>query len=261
MNKEQKYELIPLKKSHKFYDTGVNYQIRALKDFADIKKGDLGGYVNNEYNLSQKGECWLYGNAKIYSNAMMFNNAEMHDNTILYGNAKMFDNARIFDNAKMHDNARIFDNAIMFGNAKIFDNAKMHDNTEMHDNAIMRNNAEMRNNAKMFDNAKMLNNAIMFDNAKMFGNAKMLNNATLYTTLYGTLFSSIALKQQKDIKVISNVGSENGILTLVRFNNVIYANRGCFYGTLEELIGKAKEEDNKHYKNIKQIAKLLFEED
>ena len=37
-----KYELIKLTKYHKFYRSGVNYQIKALKDFNDVKKGDLG---------------------------------------------------------------------------------------------------------------------------------------------------------------------------------------------------------------------------
>lgn len=33
------------------------YQIKALKDFNDVKAGDLGGYVASEDNLSQEGNC------------------------------------------------------------------------------------------------------------------------------------------------------------------------------------------------------------
>ena len=36
-----KYELIPLAKDHKFYKLGVKYQIRALKDFSNVKKGEV----------------------------------------------------------------------------------------------------------------------------------------------------------------------------------------------------------------------------
>ena len=36
------------------------HRIKALKDFGDVKKGDIGGYVENEWNLSQDGECWIY---------------------------------------------------------------------------------------------------------------------------------------------------------------------------------------------------------
>lgn len=37
------------------------YRIKALKDFSDVKKGDLGGYVLVERNLSQFGNAWVYG--------------------------------------------------------------------------------------------------------------------------------------------------------------------------------------------------------
>ena len=35
------------------------YRIQALMDFRDVKTGDLGGWVESEYNLSQKGLCWV----------------------------------------------------------------------------------------------------------------------------------------------------------------------------------------------------------
>lgn len=40
---DKKYELVP-ETIHKFYSKPM-YRIRALKDFSDVKKGDLGGYV------------------------------------------------------------------------------------------------------------------------------------------------------------------------------------------------------------------------
>lgn len=42
------------------------YRIEALKDFGNVKKGDKGGFVENEDNLSQYDDCWVYGNAKVY---------------------------------------------------------------------------------------------------------------------------------------------------------------------------------------------------
>lgn len=38
------------------------YGIKALKDFSDVKNGDLGGYVQKESNLSQFGDAHVYGN-------------------------------------------------------------------------------------------------------------------------------------------------------------------------------------------------------
>ena len=39
------------------------YRIKALKDFSDVKKGDSGGYVQQESNLSQFGNAWVFENA------------------------------------------------------------------------------------------------------------------------------------------------------------------------------------------------------
>jgi hypothetical protein len=35
-------------------------QIVALRDFADVKSGDEGGWLDNEAALSHEGECWIY---------------------------------------------------------------------------------------------------------------------------------------------------------------------------------------------------------
>ena len=47
-----KYELT---NETKQVDDVTLYRIRALKDFADVKTGDLGGWVQSTANLSQEG--------------------------------------------------------------------------------------------------------------------------------------------------------------------------------------------------------------
>ena len=45
---EKKYEI--LKDTKEFYFGREIYRIRALKDFGNVKKGDIGGYVESEEN-------------------------------------------------------------------------------------------------------------------------------------------------------------------------------------------------------------------
>ena len=45
------------------------YRIKALKDFGDVKAGDLGGFVESEKNLSQDGNCWISDDVKVYEDA------------------------------------------------------------------------------------------------------------------------------------------------------------------------------------------------
>lgn len=49
---DKKYELAK-EDTKTFTDGGTIYRIRALKDFGDVKAGDLGGYIEKEENLSQ----------------------------------------------------------------------------------------------------------------------------------------------------------------------------------------------------------------
>lgn len=60
---KMKYELT---KNTKVVDGKTLYQIRAIKDFGDVDKGDLGGWIEAEKNLSQEGNCWVSGDARVY---------------------------------------------------------------------------------------------------------------------------------------------------------------------------------------------------
>ena len=53
------------------------FRIRATIDFCDVKKGDLGGFVEKEKNLAQDGDAWVCGDARVYGNARVFDNAQV----------------------------------------------------------------------------------------------------------------------------------------------------------------------------------------
>lgn len=78
---------------YKLTDVKINFmgktlfQIEAVKCFGDIVKGQKGGFIEKESNLSQGGNAWVYGNAKVYGNAEVYGNAWVR------GNAKVYDNA------------------------------------------------------------------------------------------------------------------------------------------------------------------------
>ena len=41
------------------------YRIQAIRDFSNVKTGDLGVYVEKEENLSHGGSCWVFDNAQL----------------------------------------------------------------------------------------------------------------------------------------------------------------------------------------------------
>ena len=127
MNK--KYETFKEKESDTFY------RIRALRDFGNVKTGDVGGYIENESNLSHEGDCWVFDNAEVYGNAQVFGNAQVYGNARVHGDAQVYDNARVYDNAWVYDNAEVFGYALVFGNAWIYENAQVSGYAEVYGNA------------------------------------------------------------------------------------------------------------------------------
>ena len=80
------------------------YRIEALRDFGDVKKGNKGGFIEKEENLSQNGDCWVYHNAVVYGNAEVYDDAKVFEDARIYGNAKVCGIAWVFDNAQVYGN-------------------------------------------------------------------------------------------------------------------------------------------------------------
>ena len=75
------------------------HRIKALKDFGNVKKGELGGYVESERNLSQEGNCWVCGNAKVCGDAEVCGNARVYgdaDYITIKGLGSKYRNTTIF---------------------------------------------------------------------------------------------------------------------------------------------------------------------
>ena len=146
-----------MEKKYKLTEETINvngktlYRIKSLKDFGNVKKGDKGGFVEKEENLSQSGDCWVYDNAKVYNNAKVFDyadiygNAEVFGNAIVSGNARVYGNAKVYHYAMVYDDAEVCDNAIISGNAEVYHNAAVYGNARVFGNAEICGKAEIAN--------------------------------------------------------------------------------------------------------------------
>ena len=70
-------------------DNGL-HRIIALIDIPcqRVKAGDLGGYVASEKNLSQKGNAWVYGDARVSEDAWVYGDARVLKTPITIANLK-----------------------------------------------------------------------------------------------------------------------------------------------------------------------------
>lgn len=94
-------------------------QILANKNFADIKKGDIGGWIEKRENLSQDDDSWIFNNATAYENARICGNAIMYDDAKAYGNVRICGDARICGNSEVYGDTKVCGNAIICGDAII----------------------------------------------------------------------------------------------------------------------------------------------
>ena len=71
------------------------YRIEATKDIPvqEVHKGDIGGFVQSEDNLS--GDAWIFGDAKVYGNSVVYGSAEVCDEAEVYGDVRVFGNAKV----------------------------------------------------------------------------------------------------------------------------------------------------------------------
>ena len=81
---EKKYEL-----TDEILEVGghVLHRIKALRDFGIVKKGDIGGWIECEDNLSHDDDCWVYGEARVYGKAEVYGKARVHGEARVCGEA------------------------------------------------------------------------------------------------------------------------------------------------------------------------------
>ena len=101
------------------------FQIKAEMSFGIVAKGELGGYIEKESNLSQEGNAWVSGDAQVSGNAWVSGDAWVSGNAQVYGDAQVSGNAQVYGNAWVYGNALVFGNAQVFGNAWVYGNAQV----------------------------------------------------------------------------------------------------------------------------------------
>lgn len=175
-------------------------QIQATKDFtrADgfkVKKGDLGGFIQSEQNLSQDGLCWLdetscaLHSARILDDALALNGSILRDSSVLCEKTTLKDSticgkasisgesqiksSSIADEAIIQDRCLICDsfvgdNAIISGEAKIY-----------HSNVI--DNAQIKDKAQLLEGITVMDNAIVCGDAILCSDIVAMENVYIKT--------------------------------------------------------------------------------
>ena len=88
-------------------------RIRALVSFGDIVAGDVGGWIEDEENLSHYDDAWVFGNALVFDNARVSGNALVSGTAWVSGNALVSGTAWVYGIAGVSGNAQVSDDAVV----------------------------------------------------------------------------------------------------------------------------------------------------
>jgi carbonic anhydrase/acetyltransferase-like protein (isoleucine patch superfamily) len=182
-----------MEKKYKTEPEGDMLRIIALKDFSDVKKGDKGGLIAAERNLSQEGDCWVYENAKVGG---YYGYPEVSENAKIRGNAKVTGFVQVYGNAVISDNAIVSESAEVYGNAYVCGNAWVHGAVKVY------GNAHIEGNARIYGDVKVYGNAHIEGNARIYGDVKISGTVKLWCWSCNTITTSI--ENNKDYIILGN---------------------------------------------------------
>ena len=217
---KKKYELL---KNNTYNMNGKTlYRIIAIRTFGDIKKGDIGGWIESEKNLSHKGTCWIYDQSMVFENAKVYGDAKVYNYTMIYGNARVYGNANLFVKVLITENARVYGNACLIGLTMVRNNARIYGNTKIIDTIIcdktrIYGNAfldgcgvKIYGKSKIYDNAHITGKTEIID-TKVYDNSEIHNVRRIkQSKIHGkTKLIDYNDKRIKDMNIIDNKSYKN----------------------------------------------------
>lgn len=204
-------------------------RIRALVDIKHIvKKGELGGWIEDEENLSHEGNCWV------------------NDGCYVCGGARVYENARIAGGGKVLYGSKVYGSAVVSGGSLVINNAEVYGNATIVGGAVVSDGAKVFGAAIVDHGANVSNKAVLSNIAKVSGDVIIVDGN---------------IDSESDFICVGPIGSRRAYTTYNLKSGTVCT--GCFVGTLEEFekqvistYGADGGEDT-HYKSYKNLIEYF----
>jgi len=90
-----------INKKYKMIAEDGMFRIEALISFGAVSRGEIGGLISSEKNLSIYGNAWVSGDASVSGNASVSGDASIYGNAWVYGDASISGDAWVYDDARV----------------------------------------------------------------------------------------------------------------------------------------------------------------
>lgn len=181
---KEKFELVKENTKIAYDSNGEEitlYQIRALRDFTCpfklnpddeildqtlVKKGELGGYIQKEENLSHEGGCWIFDDAEVRDNARVEGNAR------LVGRSLVRDNAIVKGYSCLSASAYVWGNVVLDGCTQMKGLVSIGGNSRTNGYVSINGNSQVRGDS-VLDGNIFLNGTVVVENVKITNNVHL----------------------------------------------------------------------------------------
>jgi UDP-3-O-[3-hydroxymyristoyl] glucosamine N-acyltransferase len=159
-------------------------RIQAVRSFGTIKQGTIGGFIEEDENLSHYGNCW------IADNAIAAGESRVRQNALLKNRARIDDRVLVSDSSTIQEEAVLRDDVFVYGNAVVGFKSFLAGTATVCGHAIVFCRPRYRNNGKsktanfcdfvmVKDFARLEGSISLRDHCVVGGNTIIRNNAQI----------------------------------------------------------------------------------
>lgn len=255
---DKKYELIT--------DSEGRSRPRAIKKFSIVNYGEVGGWLDGEHNLSQRGNCWVGNEARVLGKASVMGDALVVGEAIVSGEAKVYEQAKVYGKARIFDTSHVSGNAVVYGDARIGERARVDGRSSICDKAALYGDSIITDVARVsgavvslgttrIGGSVYIDGSISLMDCNIQGDAFISNKSPMgliCAEVFATehIFDVGPIGSRQDRTVFYR-GARNG-------EPIILVNCGCFHGTIVEFVTRVKavHRGNNHEQDYLAACKL-----
>lgn len=193
------------------------HEIRLLKDLYEpndpecvmFEKGEVGGFIESEENLSHEGNCWVVAGGEVFGNARVYDDAQIGSGGAVYDSAKVYGKSCVQSGANVNCNAEVFGDNIIEDYACISGTAKIGGKVDISGNNVLIGNDACINSPRDVMTVTFWNDADVSD----------IDVVTFYTTSDGSVrgasYDDIKYDDPNDPSIVTTERAVERIKTML----------------------------------------------
>lgn len=162
-----------------------------LRRIRRIGDGLIGGWIQNESNLSHEGSSWVHHDARVRGNAMVYDNAQVCNNALIEGAAQVYGRAQIWEGAHVFGDAWVYDRASIDGTSRVYGSARVNGSARVEGAARVYGSAVVGGDSFIGESAWVYGEARIHSNMKIRGSARIYNIIKCASRSDGYMFTLI----------------------------------------------------------------------